>query len=176
MAETSRLRVDAEGPAQVGTIVVALLTAAARLRRDRPRNWPAWVQLVPHLTAVYGYLASRLTDTDLLQLAKVTVSTAQAFVWAGSYLASQQLAESAWQHVSRLGADHPQVLSLRFQVGVAHRFGGKYIEPEQEFRGLLADRERVLGPDHPDTRITQNSLVTLAVPATGGSLAWPPPG
>ena len=140
VAETSRLRVDAEGPAQVGTIVVALLTAAARLRRDRPRNWPAWVQLVPHLTAVYGYLASRLTDTDLLQLAKVTVSTAQAFVWAGSYLASQQLAESALQHVSRLGADHPQVLSLRFQVGVAHRFGGKYIEAEQEFCALLPGR------------------------------------
>ena len=34
-------------------------------------------------------------------------------------------------------------------------------QAEQEFRDVLAARLRVLGPDHPDTRITRDSLVAL---------------
>jgi Tetratricopeptide repeat len=159
VTETSRLHLDAEDPARTGGIAVALLTAAAaELGVDQPGDWPAWVQLVPHLNAVYGYLASRLTDDNLVALVDVTVSTALSFVWAGSYLASQELAESGLQYAARLGADHPAVLSLRLRVANAHMFRGEYAEAEQEYRDVLAARLRVLGPDHPETLATRHGV------------------
>jgi len=38
---------------------------------------------------------------------------------------------------------------------------GHYEHPEQAHRDLLTDRQQVLGPDHPSTRITQDSLAAL---------------
>ena len=162
VAETSRLRLDAEDPARIGGVAVALLTAAgARLGHDRPGDWPAWVQLVPHLKAVYGYMASRLADDDLAALVEVTVSATAAFVWAGSYLASQELAESGLQYAARLGVDHPAVLSLRFRVAKAYRFRGGYAEAEQEYRDVIAAETRVLGSDHSDTLATRHEIARV---------------
>ena len=164
VTETSRLRLDAEDPAQAGGIAVALLTtAAAGLDHDRPEDWPAWVQLGPHLNAVYGYLASRLADDDLAALADTTASAAQAFLSAGSYLAAQELAGFALQYAVRLGADHAAVLALRFQDAKAHLFCGEYPEAEQEYRDVLAARLGILGPDHPDTLAARHEIArTLA--------------
>jgi hypothetical protein len=162
VTETNRLRLDTEDPAQAGRIAVALLTAAGTgLGHDHSQDWPAWAQLVPHLNAVYGYLASKLTEDDLAALVDVTVTAALAFVWAGSYLASQELAESALQQAARLGSDHPAVLDLRFRVASAHYFRGQYGQAEQEFRDVLAGRLRVLGPDHPDTLITRHEVARM---------------
>ncbi len=162
VTETSRLRLHAEDPAQAGCIAVALLTAlAGGLGHDQPEDWPAWVQLVPHLNAVYGCLASKLADDDLAALANVTDVAAAAFVWAGAYLASQELAESALQYAARLGVGHPAVLALRLQVAVAHRYRGEYAEAEQEFRDVLAARLRLFGPDHPDTLDTRHEMARV---------------
>ena len=162
VTETNRLRLDTEDPGRTGGIAVALLTvAAARLGYDRPQDWPAWVQLVPHLAAVWGYLANRLTGGDLTALAKITESAAQAFLWAGSYLASLELADSALGHAARLGADHPAVLALRHQIASAHMYHGDYTEAMQEYREVLAARRRVLGADHPDTLETQHCIAWM---------------
>ena len=164
VTETSRLCLDTEDPVQAGSVAVALLaTAAAGLDHDRPEDWPAWVQLGPHLNAVYGYLASRLAGDDLAAIADVTTSATEAFLSAGSYLAAQELATSALEDATRLGADHAAVLTLGFQVATAHLFRGKYAEAEQEFRDLLAARLRVLGPGHPDTLAVRHEIArTLA--------------
>ena len=158
VAETSRLRLDDEDPARAGGIAVALVTRAAPRRRDRPEAWPAWVQIAPHLNALYEYLADTLTDADLAALARVTRSTSLAFAWAGSYLVSQELAESALRHSSRLGADHPDVMSLRFRVAGTQRLRGNYAEAERGLQDLLADRLRVLGPDDPSTLNTRYEI------------------
>jgi tetratricopeptide (TPR) repeat protein len=162
VTETSRLHLDAEGPAQAGGSAVALLTAAAaRLDTDRPQAWPFWVQLMPHLDAIYSYLADRLADDDLAALAEVTASATTAFIWAGSYLASQQLAQSALQYAARLGAEHPAVLSLRFQVASAYLFRGRHTEAEHEYREVLAATLRVLGPDHAEALQTRHQIARL---------------
>lgn len=44
-----------------------------------------------HLNAIYGYLVDRLADDDLAAPAEITTSATTAFIWAGSYLASQEL-------------------------------------------------------------------------------------
>lgn len=159
VTETNRLRLDAEDPARTGGIAVALIAVAASgLHHDRPGDWPAWVQLVPHLNAVYVYLAGRLADADLAALAKITESAAMTFVWAGSYPASQEL---ALKHAARLGTKHPAVLSLRFQVAIARKFRGEDAEAETELRDVLAARVQVLGPGHPDTLTTRHEIARV---------------
>jgi len=151
VTETSRLLLDAEDPAGAGGVAVALLTSAvARLRSEQSENWPSWVQLVPHLNAVYGYLARRLADDDLAALADVTVWVAAALARAGSYLASQELAEFALGHAARLGADHPAILSLRFRVASA-----QYEQAEVKYRHLTVGWVQVLDPNHPYTLPTR---------------------
>ena len=162
VTETSRGHLNSEDPARVGEVAVGLLAAAtARLDCQRPEDWPVWLQLVPHLNAIYGYLASRLTDADLAALANVSVSAATAFLWAGSYPAAQELAQSALQHTTRLGTDHQGVLRLRSRVASAYKFRGKHDQAEQEYRGLLADMLRVLGPDHPDTLNARHDIARM---------------
>jgi tetratricopeptide (TPR) repeat protein len=162
VTETDRLHLDAEGPTQAGGIAVALLTAAAaRLHSEQPGDWPGWVQFVPHLNALYGYLARRLTDASLAALAEVSVSVSAAFLWAGSYITSQDLAESAIRHAARLGGDHPAVVYLRFQVAAAYRFRGRYAEAEQEFRDILAIELRVFGAEHSSTLRTRYEIARM---------------
>ena len=62
-----------------------------------------WEQLVPHLNALYSYFGAKLADDDLAVLARVATWGAMAFVWAGYYPASQDLAESALAYTARLG-------------------------------------------------------------------------
>jgi hypothetical protein len=38
---------------------------------------------------------------------------------------------------------------------------GQYREAEQEYRDVLADRLRVLGPDHPSTLITRHEVAGM---------------
>ena len=162
VSETSRVQLDSEDPAQVDGIVVALIAAAAaELGPDRPEDWPAWDQLVPHLNALNGYLARRLTSDDLAALSGVSAKAAQAFVWAGSYVASQELAESALRYATRLGADHPAVLALRFWLASAHEYRGEYAEAEREYRDALAAEIRVKGPDHVDTLSLRSDIAKM---------------
>jgi hypothetical protein len=110
VAETNRLRLDDEDPTHAGGVAVALLTAvAADLGYDQPGDWPAWQQLAIHENAIYGYLATRLTDTDLTALARVSEKTAAAFVWAGSYVASGRR--------QRQTGTSPQARRTQLQIG-----------------------------------------------------------
>jgi len=159
VCETSRLRLDGENLAKTGAVAVALLDAAAgSLVYDRPADWPAWVQLAVHQRAVWSYLGARLALDDLARLAQVSADTAQAFLWAGAYEASEELVRLALADVTRLDPDHQTVQALRFQVASAYRFTGRHAEAEREFREVLADEERVLGPDHPSTLDTRFEL------------------
>jgi tetratricopeptide (TPR) repeat protein len=158
VTQTSRLYLEDGDIARAGGVAVALLASAAPRRYDRVKSWSAWVQLVPHQRAVYEYLAGKLADTDLAALVRVTVSTARAFVWAGSYSASLVLAEYALGYSVRLGLIHPDVMSLRFRVASAQRYCGRYAEAEEGFRGVFADRQQVLGPEHPRTLDTRYEI------------------
>ena len=159
VTETSRLRLDTEDPARTGTVAVGLLTGAStQLRPDQAGDWPLWLQLVPHLNAIYSYLASRLEGEDLAALARVSIGAVEAYTLAGAYLASGELAQSALGYVNRLGPDNEDVLSLRLRLASAYRFGGEYAKAEREFRDLLPAQMRVLGSDHPETLDTRHQV------------------
>jgi tetratricopeptide (TPR) repeat protein len=159
VSETSRSYLHDDDRTQSARIAVALVGATAdRLREDSHDDWLVWVQIVPHLNALYSHGVGALADDDLTALANATAKAASAFVWAGYYTASQALAETALTQVTRLGADHPAVLSLRFQAAGALRSSGAYAAAEHEYRELLPTMERVLDPDHPDTVSTRFEL------------------
>jgi len=159
VTQTSRLQIGAADLAGTGGTAVALLAAAtARLRHDLPGDWPAWLQLAPHVQAAYGYLAGELTDADLSTLANAAESLAHAFAWAGSHPASRELAETALQQTARLGAGHPAVVRLRVRVARARMYLGEHAEAERLYRDVLPDATRVLGPGHISTLLTRSGL------------------
>jgi tetratricopeptide (TPR) repeat protein len=169
VSETSRLYLDAEDPAQAAGTAVSLLDASAkRLDTDRSTDWPAWAQLVPHLNAVYDHVADKLPDAYFITLTEVAADTAMAFYMGGAYAASGELAWSALHRDSgRLSADHPVAFKLRSLVACARRFLGRPDLAQQEYREILADETRILGPDHPDTLTTWDDMAT-ALARCGG--------
>jgi tetratricopeptide (TPR) repeat protein len=159
VAETSRLLLDSEERMRIGRVAVALLNSAASgLLPDRPADWGLWLQLVPHMNAVYSSAARGLAETDLSALANVTVSAAQALLWHGAYSASLELTKSALHQADRLGGDHPTVLAVRLQLAKTHRSSSNYAEAEQIYRDLLVTQLRVLGSDDPRTLDTRHQI------------------
>ena len=117
VTETSRLHLAGEALTRAGGAAVAMIAAASvGLRHDRPGDWPSWLQLVPHVSAVYGHAALLLAQGDLASLTRVSTRASRAFLWAGSYATAQMLAQSAISHAERLGDEDVDVLSARFQL------------------------------------------------------------
>jgi hypothetical protein len=58
-----------------------------------------------------------------------------------------------------LGSDHPDVLHARHELAFSRGATGDVINAVRDYDRLLADRRRVLGPDHPDTLLTQYNLL-----------------
>lgn len=159
VAETNRLHLDDPDLAATPAAVIRLLTTATvGLEPQVPEHWRAWLQLLPHLHAAYGYLAVRVSDDELAGLVSVSAQAAHALLWAGSYAAALDLAHCALQHGSRLGHDHKDILSVRDAAAGAHRFRGEYAEADEQYRSILEDELRMYGPDHPYTLDTRFEL------------------
>jgi hypothetical protein len=59
-----------------------------------------------------------------------------------------------------LGPDHPDTLTARNNLAVAHQTAGQAAEAIPLHQQTLAARERVRGRDHPDTLTARNNLAT----------------
>jgi hypothetical protein len=157
VCESSRVYTG-EAAARAGGIAVAMLAAAAA-RLDARADWPAWVALQPHVSAVYGYLGGALGADSLAALTGVAAATALAFSRAGRTAAAAELATEALRHARRLGAGHEAVLGLcdAVALGTGYRLArllarqGQYEAAERSLRELLDAQQRTLGPDHPST-------------------------
>ena len=66
-----------------------------------------------------------------------------------------------------LGADHPDTLDVRYNIGKALAWQGRWAAAADEWRHNMSDRARVLGDQHPDTLLTRQ-LVWYA----DGYRAW----
>ncbi|MFF5447549.1 tetratricopeptide repeat protein [Streptomyces sp. NPDC012888] len=62
---------------------------------------------------------------------------------------------------SRLGPDHPNMLTARNNLAGWRGEAGDAAGAAQAFTDLLVDQVRVLGPDNPDTLTTRNNLATM---------------
>jgi len=158
VADASRLHLD-------GTVTAAaanlLRATAARLDYATPRDWPAWLAILPHLRAMLRLPAKVITRDGLTSLAHAAARACFALSWSGAHIAAGELARTAQTAAAELGADHEAILSLRYQYAISSRYQGHYREAESELCDVLDAQRRTLGPEDPATLATQQEAARV---------------
>lgn len=145
----------------IGVTAVNLLRAACEGMDMRdPADWPVWRRLVPHINALLDWLGANLDAEDLVSLIE-TAGMATVALWrSGNYAEGERLARASVKVAGKLSGDHPASMLARSQL--AHVVAQtRYEEAEQMFRQLLADQERILDKDDPETMASQRVLARL---------------
>jgi tetratricopeptide (TPR) repeat protein len=132
-----------------------LLHAAIPGEPEDPGCWPAWRALAVQVAAYAGHAPAH-TDTR-----------EAAFVLdrAGTFLHGQGSLPQAVSHLRRAVEDYERLygpdraLSSRNNLASAYQAGGEYRRAAELHERTLADRERILGPDHPNTLNSRENLL-----------------
>ncbi|MGI8334590.1 tetratricopeptide repeat protein [Actinomadura scrupuli] len=164
VAETTRrlLAGDDLGRRTAGVAAALVARAVGALHADRAADWPEWRRLYPHAYRLWRSVPGELGTPGLTSLAEASSACAAALTWSGSYRSAADLTELALKAATdRLPADDPAVLELRHRHASAYMFLGRAADAEGEFRGILQDRERVLGPEHPKTLTIRHNLARV---------------
>lgn len=146
----------------ISSTAVTLLHACCQgLDVRRPAHWPTWRNLVPHATALLGWLSPHLGEDDLATLVEAAAMITTALWRGGNYATAERLARASLKAVSGLSTDHPASLTARSQL--AHVIAvTRYDEAEKMFRKILEDQRCILGDLHPDTMFSRRVLARLA--------------
>jgi hypothetical protein len=170
VAETNRIRLIDESSLNVGTVAVRIMTHAAdQLDHGDPQSWSLSTLIAPHLNAVLHSIADLVTNIDLAALARASARVIEALIWHGSFLAGETLGRFALARITRLGAEHDAVLSVRYQLASTLEWRGALVDAEQEFQEVLTSRVAVFGPEDPRTLEARHELAK--VQAEKGDLA-----
>ncbi|MFD1498429.1 tetratricopeptide repeat protein [Streptosporangium lutulentum] len=164
VAETTRHKLSGETLGrETATVAVRLVSGAAGgLGVDRSTDWPRWKQLPEHLRRFWMVISEDLDETGMRSLAEASAICAVGLTYGGAYHVALDLMEVALAGTeNRLPADDPVVLELRHRHASAYMFLGLTVDAEREFRQLLEDRTRVLGPDHPKTLTMRHNLARV---------------
>lgn len=135
----------------------------------RPDQWAALVRYGPHLHALFDTVADRLDNAHVRDLLKMATSMAYLYYDYGSIAEAKRLAQAALDRVGRLPDDQAESLATRHYLAwflVALR---RPETAEELYQNVLDNRERILGPSHPDTLWTRHELAW--VKASRGQ--WP---
>jgi tetratricopeptide (TPR) repeat protein len=151
-------------------------------------DWPSWQQVTPHLVALLEWLAPYVDDLSVISLLQAANPASEALWRCGDLSAAESLARLCVTAAVRLGSDEPAALSARYELATTGAFLARYAqgehvddetdenagvsvdplssahwlvryqESEKLLREILAGRQRILGPDHPDTLTTRYRL------------------
>ncbi|HXM54799.1 MAG TPA: tetratricopeptide repeat protein [Candidatus Dormibacteraeota bacterium] len=145
------------------TAVRAVAAAVLDLDWRLPPDWPRFLELTPHVRALFdvaGQSADRALLASLLNTSRAVVN---ANHMAGTIPPAADLTEAALAHGAELGAQHPTILAFRQHRAYQARERGHWAAAEEGFRDVLLHRRRVLGPEHHDTLDTRFHLaLTMA--------------
>lgn len=131
-----------------GTAARLLAAAVPAIPQRGPRDLRLSL-LAPHVIAL---LRQAPEASVMAAVVDVAVRLACALHRTGDYLSAWELASvAAAEAEPRLGRDHRLVLAAHSRTGRALFRLGRFEESEAVLRRVLADRERVFGPDDPDT-------------------------
>ncbi|HEV2374139.1 MAG TPA: tetratricopeptide repeat protein [Streptosporangiaceae bacterium] len=146
----------------ISTAAIGLLRAACEALDTRsPADWPVWRRLIPHTTALLGWLGPHLDDAPLADMVALAAFSARALWRSGNPAAAERLAQASLNRAAdRLGPDHPATLVARSQLAQVVALT-RYAEAEHMLRQLLIDQQRILGEEHPDTMTSQRVLARL---------------
>ncbi len=128
------------------------------LDHEQPCDWPMGVLLEQHLRALIGRCPGNPPRDLLRGLASSTSTVVDILREYGSYPDASQLGDEAVRVTGTLSARDPALLQLRHSLAILLHKRGSFRQAEDELRKVLADRQRVLGPDHPDTLLTRHNL------------------
>ncbi|WP_405015124.1 tetratricopeptide repeat protein [Kitasatospora sp. NBC_01539] len=128
---------------------VARLDGAVPPQPTRGPRDPYLGLLAPHCTALLRHTTDPAVTVHALA---VTVRLATALHRTGEYLTAHELARTCADLAeSRLGAEHDAALTARTREGRSLFRLGRFTDAAALHRRVLGVRERLLGPDHPDT-------------------------
>ncbi len=143
----------------IGRAALGLLQAVGgELDYRHPADWPAWRQIIPHVTALLDWLAAHLDADSLASLLTLSDPAADALWRSGNLAAAEELARSSVTVATRLGEEHPAMLAVRHTLAAVIAGRGGYREAEGLYLQLLTDQGRVLGEDHAATLKTRHRL------------------
>lgn len=117
-----------------------------------------YARAMEHLRA-----AEKLTDRqrDGEQWADVQHLIADVLIDEGKYAdAENALRQVVEVRAGAVGAENPDTLRSRNNLGLALLRGGKFAEAEREYRAVVALQTKVLGPEDPDTLMSRTGLAT----------------
>jgi hypothetical protein len=119
-----------------------------------PATWPRWAPLMPHL------LAADLAGTGNPALRSTACNACWYLLARGDARSAHGLASRLYERWrNRLGADHPDTLTIANDLAWALADLGDYRAAGVRDEDTLERRRRVLGEDHRDTLATATNLV-----------------
>jgi hypothetical protein len=131
----------------------SLVLAALPGDSARPENWPAYAALLPH-----AEVALHPEDEGMIRIADF-LGRGKGNFTAARTLCQQTVSASE----SILGAGHPRTLQARSQLAFLTGMAGDPGSAQDQFAAVLQDKERVLGPEHPDTLLTRYGLARWTI-------------
>ncbi|GHJ49018.1 hypothetical protein Cs7R123_63600 [Catellatospora sp. TT07R-123] len=159
--------VRATTPAALTEAVALLDTAAPEKVYGRPRNWPSWRELLPHVLTATSYPEATTIDPDRMDR---MLAGAGAFLQTqGQYSDAEPLLRRALSLTEAThGPDHPRVAIRLNNLAKAMRDLKRPGEAVPLAHRALAINEAIHGPDHPSVAIRLNS-VAMALQDLGQS-------
>ncbi|WP_433494124.1 alpha/beta fold hydrolase [Micromonospora sp. CA-248089] len=142
-----------------------LLTAAVRgLNPDATADWDGWYLLAPHTIGLArdhlrgsGIRYERLTVLAVLELVRLT---ARYLLATGLALSAEEMLVPVVDNCALYGMSPTdrEILALRHELARAALEQQRPAEAEALLRDVVAGREALLGPQHPDTLASRHKL------------------
>ncbi len=151
-----RDRLEAAGESTAGGRALAAVRAAVPGDPELPGSWPRWQELVPHVvTLANDDLVARVHTKALLEALNLTYP----YLTRRSAVAAHSLAARA-ASIAAAGKtrDDPETLQARHNLAISYLELGRTNDAIAEQETVVADRQRILGPDHFDTLNSLNNL------------------
>ncbi|MER7708402.1 tetratricopeptide repeat protein [Kitasatospora sp. NPDC097605] len=164
--ETDRLETErrADG-VTAGTItdtaVVVVTEALARLRPDRPADWPAFRLLTPHFRALLNTAAPVLDVDGLRRTARGASVLGEFSEWSGPAALGEEVCAATLAAVRGLPPEDREVLQVRYWLCRAYGLQGRWQEAEAGLRLLHADQTAHLGALARETLRTEGELARV---------------
>ncbi|MCF2434366.1 tetratricopeptide repeat protein [Streptomyces thinghirensis] len=166
IGETMRASVDADGERGL-YVELGLHGLASAVRGRDSRNtdeWRVWSNLLSHatrLSTLAQTLGDRLEEAAVTDLFEGVAACMDYALSTGSLEQAARLRKDAEPLRGHLPTTHPCVLQFRYQAARLKDRGGDPGAGEKEYRLVLDDRSRVLGPMHLETLRTRHALAWL---------------
>src|SRR5206468_7686118 len=148
--DEAKARRDHAGP----LAALAALSSAFPQDTSAPAWWPHCEQLLPHVLALSAIaLPQGDAARDVIALLN---RAAEYLVYAGGGERAIAAAEAITDRAERLlGADHPYTLTAWGSLAESYQSAVRVPDAIGMQERVLADRERILGPDHLNTLMTR---------------------